>query len=162
MDLLVTNQASSQMETYFFYGIFYIQMLSGYFSRHLNLLSIEGSKFDKILNYVEKIFRLKDLFNEHYGQFKVFFYIFSGLLVVSTIYFFVLCSQIKKNTFYGIKHKVLNYIIKGFIYIFFTIILDFSVSNICFEKDPANNPHFANISCDIKDNIPFISSFTRF
>ena len=154
MDLLVTNQASSQMETYFFFGIFYIQMLSGYFSRHLNLLSIEGSKFDKILNYVEKIFRLKDLFNEHYDQFKVFFYIFSGLLVVSTIYFFVLCSQIKKNTFYGIKHKVLNYIIKGFIYIFFTIILDFSVSNICFEKDPANNPHFANISCDIKDNIP--------
>ena len=99
MDLLVTNQASSQMETYFFFGIFYIQMLSGYFSRHLNLLSIEGSKFDKILNYVEKIFRLKDLFNEHYDQFKVFFYIFSGLLVVSTIYFFVLCSQIKRNTF---------------------------------------------------------------
>ena len=54
MDLLVTNQASSQMETYFFLGIFYIQMLSGYFSRHLNLLSIEGSKFDKILNYFEK------------------------------------------------------------------------------------------------------------
>lgn len=156
MHLLVSNQASSNAETFLFFGIFYIQLLSGFFSNYIGVLEIEGSKFDKILNYFEKIFRVKDLFGNNYTEFRVFFYLFVILFVIFTIFFIILCSQTKMTSFYSLKHKIMNYVIKGFIYIFYTIILDFCLSNICFEKDSKDNPHFSNVSCQTSDKIPII------
>ena len=63
-------------------GIFYVQIISGFFAKQIEVFNIQNSTSDKILNYIEKIFRLKDLFLDNYSGFKIAIF----LLFVSKLF----------------------------------------------------------------------------
>ncbi len=151
MDLLITNQNSSRSEALFFMIIFYTQMISGFYSEYLGILKPKDSTSDKILNYIEKIIRLKDLFNNKYSAFKKFMVIFLIITVFFTIHFIVRCFRMKRQTFYTFSEVILNFYIKFMIYIGFNIVLDCCFSSFCLKGK--TNPYFKNVSCSIKDNL---------
>ena len=62
MDLLITNQVESRVESFIFMGIFYLQILSSFWAKQINVFDIENSISDRILNYISRIVRIKDLF----------------------------------------------------------------------------------------------------
>ena len=151
MDLLITNQNSSRSEALFFMIIFYAQMISGFYSEYLGILKPKDSTSDKILNYIEKIIRFKDLFNNKYSAFKKFMIIFLIITVFFTIHFIVRCYRMKRQTFYTFSEVILNFYIKFMIYIGFNIVLDCCFSSFCLKGK--TNPYFKNVSCSIKDNL---------
>ena len=93
MELLISNQTTSRTESILFIGIFYLQILSGFFAKQIDVFDIENSTSDKILNYIEKIFRLKDLFLNNYNGYQIAVYILFGVIVAG-ILFFIICPKI--------------------------------------------------------------------
>ena len=89
MDLLITNQNSSRSEALFFMIIFYAQMISGFYSEYLGILKPKDSTSDKILNYIERIVRLKELFIDKYSTFKKFIIIFFIITLIFTSHFII-------------------------------------------------------------------------
>ena len=155
MDLLVSNQLSSSNETFIFIGIFYIQLLSGFFSKDINVLRIDGSQFDILFNYIEQFSRMQSLFINHYQIYKIFFYVITALLLIITIFFLIQCSQINRKTLYSFRLAILNYSVKLFVYVLYNIILDFSISAFCFQTN-INHPHFPKEQCSYSNNISHI------
>ena len=160
MDLLITNQNSSRNEALFFMLIFYTQMISGFFSKFLGVFNPDVSTSDKIFNYIEKIFRFKDLLLNKYSAFKTILIIIFFILLFFLCHFFYTCFKMTKTTFYSYSEMILNVFIKFMIYIGSNIFFDITFSNFCFEK---KNPYFEDISCKLKDNIlPAIISIIIF
>ena len=81
MDLLISNQVESRIEIFVFLGIFYLQILSVFFSDHVGILDPKNSYSDKILNYIEKIVRIKDLFTNSYNGSKILLLILFVLIM---------------------------------------------------------------------------------
>ena len=149
MDLLITNQNSSRSEAVFFMLIFYIQIISGFYSEFLGVFDPKNSTSDKIFNYIEKIFRFKDLLIDKYSTFKTILIIVFLILVFFSFHFIYTCYKIKKTSFYSYSEMMLNFYIKFMIYICSNMIFDLTFANFCFDT---NNPYFKNISCKLKDN----------
>ena len=57
MDLLISNQAESLGEAYIFLTVFYLQILSSFFSEQVGVFKSLNGKSDQILNFIEKIIR---------------------------------------------------------------------------------------------------------
>ena len=155
MDLLLSNQNPSRMECIIFLGISYIQIISGFFAEQIEVFEKKKSKSDKILYYFQQILRFKDLFIDKYSEFKICIIVFFTLIFLFTIFFFITCSKIKKNSFYSYNELIINYFIKCFIYIFFNIILDLVFSIFCFGEDEFN-PYFSKVKCSLKDNLTIV------
>ena len=153
MELLISNQTTSRTESILFIGIFYLQILSGFFAKQIDVFDIENSTSDKILNYIEKIFRLKDLFLNNYNGYQIAVYILFGVIVAGILFFIILCYRTTKNSFYTWSEMLLNFFLKIFIYIGFNMILDLTLSCICFESS-GKNPNFPEASCSIRDILP--------
>ena len=109
MELLISNQTTSRTESILFMGIFYVQIISGFFAKQIEVFNIQNSTSDKILNYIEKIFRLKDLFLDNYSGFKIAIFLLFGAVVVFNIFFFVICYKTTKNSFYTCSEILLNF-----------------------------------------------------
>ena len=63
MDILITNQSVSIMETVIILSIFYLQIISSFFDKKLKVFDGDSSFIDKILNYIkeeEEILKIKD------------------------------------------------------------------------------------------------------
>ncbi len=160
MDLLITNQNSSRSEALFFMLIFYTQMISGFFSEFLGVFDIKNSTSDKILNYIEKIFRIRDLFVNKYSHFKTILVIALIILLFFSIHFIITCYKITRNSFYTYSEMILNFYIKFMIYIGSNIMFDLAFCNFCFED---KNPFFKGVSCTVKDNyFPAVISVIMF
>ena len=160
MDLLITNQNSSRSEALFFMLIFYTQMISGFFSEFLGVFDIKNSTSDKILNYIEKIFRIRDLFINKYSHFKTILVVALLILLFFSFHFIVTCYRIRRNSFYSYSEEILNFYIKFMIYIGSNMMFDLAFCNFCFED---NNPFFKGVSCTIKDNyFPAVISVIMF
>ncbi|MCQ2816891.1 MAG: PAS domain S-box protein, partial [archaeon] len=153
MELLLSNQTPSRLECIIFLGIFYLQTISGFFAEQIEVFDINDSTSDKILNYVEKILRLKDLFIDNYTGFKAVIFGLFAVFVISIIYFIVLIYKTNKDSFYTCTEVLLNFYIKIIIYVAFNIILDLTLSNLCFESDD-KNPNFNEASCKITNILP--------
>jgi PAS domain S-box-containing protein len=150
MDILVSNKAGSRLECYILFGIYYIQILSGFFAYEIGVFS-EDSNCDYILNLIYKIFRIKQLFLDNYSGFKIILILLFIGIIGFTVYFLFNISKMNKNTLYGYKELIMNFIIKAFLYILFIPILDLCLANICFSDD--SNPNFYYISCKDGDTI---------
>ena len=137
MELLISNQTTSRTESILFMGIFYLQLISGFFAKQIEVFDTSSTS-DKILNYIEKIVRLKDLFLDNYSAFKLSIYFLFGLVIVFSLFFIIVCYNTEKNSFYTWSEILLNFYIKVYIYIGFNIILDLTLTNLCFEKDDKN------------------------
>ena len=105
MDMLVSNQSSKEMEAFIFIGIYYIQIIAGFFATQVGVLDIVNSKSDKVINYIEQIFRLKSLFKNNYNDFKIVLYLFSIVLIVLILLFTLQIVKTRRNTFYSINHS---------------------------------------------------------
>ena len=155
MDLLITNQVESRIESFVFLGIFYLQILSSFFADQIRVFDTQKSTSDRILNYIEKIVRLKELFHDNYTGAKIFLIVFFILVILILIHFFLSVLGVKRASFYSFNETLINYYIKSFIFIAYNIILDFCFSNFCFGSDEYN-PNYSNAKCSVKSNLAII------
>ena len=146
MDLLVSKQGGSKGEFYIFFGIFYLQIISSFFSSHLGVLNIDNSFSDNIFFQIQRIFRIKDLFVNDYNSFKITVKILFSLFIILIFHFFCSCYLISRKSFYSYNISFINIYIKIFLYIGYNIILDLCFSNFCFGFEEFN-PNFTNIRC---------------
>ena len=151
MDLLITNQVETRFESYLLFGIFYVQIISTFFSENLGVFNPQNSKSDRILNYIEIIMRVKDLFKDNYYNLKIVEMILFFLILLLIIHFIISCLNTKRFSFYSCNKKLINYYIKIFIYILYNIIYDICFSNYCFGSSKYN-PNFTSVECHSKSN----------
>ena len=71
MDLLISKQAESLGESYLLLTIFYLQILSSFFSDQIGVFKSSNGKSDQVLSYIEKIIRLKGLFRNYYSSLRI-------------------------------------------------------------------------------------------
>ena len=127
MDLLVTNQSSSAFQSYLLLGIFYLQIISLFFTARLKVLNPNDNKSDYILNIIEKIIRIKDLLNPTKMNFQIMDIFIFVLVVLVVIHFIINCASLKKDFYYSSQKNIINYYIKIFLYIGYNIILDITL-----------------------------------
>ena len=150
MNILISNQTNSRLDSMLFLGIFFLQIITGFFSEQVGVFDTKKSKSDKILNYLYQILRLKELFVGSYSTYKYCIYIILGVVVVFTLYFIYVITKTSKLSFYTTSEELLNFYTKTYIYIGFNIILDLTISNLCFENDD-KNPNWPEASCKISE-----------
>ena len=155
MDLLITNQVESRIESFIFMGIFYLQILSSFWAQQIQVFDPENSISDRILNYIERIVRLKDLFLDNYTGYKILLLIMFIATLFLILHFFLSIISIKRTSFYSFNKTFINYYIKAFIFLAYNIILDLCFSIFCFGTDEFN-PNFSQTSCSVKSNLAIV------
>ena len=128
MDLLVTNQSTSAFQSYLLLGIFNLQVLSLFFSEGLHIFEPENAKSDYILNIIEKIIRIKDLFPKKKFIFQILIIVLFILLVLLIIHFLINCIFLEKDCYYSSQKYFMNYYIKIFLFVGYNAILDITLS----------------------------------
>ena len=156
MDLLINNQNDSTLESLIFISISYIQIISSFFAKQIGVFNPETSKSDKILNYIERIIRLKDLFFNYRGGFLTLEYALFIIIILCICHFLITLIRVRRKEFYSYNKMFINYYLQFFLYIAYNVIFDLCFSNFCFGSDEYN-PHFNNIKCSITDNIPAVT-----
>jgi len=151
MDLLISKQAESKGESFLLMTIFYLQILSSFFSEQIGVFTSTNGKSDQILNYVEKIFRLKGFFKNYYGYLQILRYILLILLIIFILHFLLSCLLMSTTAFYSYNKMIINYYIKIFLYVGYNIIYDICFSSFCLGS-AENNPNFNNVTCSYQNN----------
>ena len=152
MNLLLSKQTDTRLEAVFYIMVFYLQVLSSFYSEKLGVFSEKNGKSDLILIYIKKIIRLKDLFANYYSYYayaKIFFYV---LIPVCILHFLISCYYTNRYSFYSYNNMIINIYINCFIYILYNILCDFFLSGFCLGNDDYND-NFKNVSCDEHLNI---------
>ena len=152
MDLLITNQSISKMETILMISIFYIQIISSFFDKNLKVFDGDSFFVDKILNYIKIILRVKDLCRNSYTNFLILETGIFIILIICSVHFFIICLTITRKSIYCFNKIIINFYFKLFLFIFYNIIFDLCFSNLCLGSDQ-NNPNFVDVTCSITDNI---------
>ena len=152
MDLLISNQVESRIEIFIFLGIFYLQILSVFFSDHIGILDSKNSYSDKILNYIERIVRIKDIFTNNYNGAKILLIILFIVILLILFHFLISVLNIKRSSFYSFNETFINYYIKTFIFLAYNIVLDLCFSNFCFGS-AEYNPNFPTNKCSVGSNL---------
>ena len=101
IDILITNQSESRFESFLLMGIFYLQIISSFFSEQLGVFDSENSKSDLLLNSIEKIIRFKGLFHNYFEYFKIFQLILFIIFILLIIHFILSCLNTSRNSFYS-------------------------------------------------------------
>ena len=112
MDLLITNQVESRTESFLFLGIFYLQVISSFFAEQIGVFDPVESTSDRILHYIQKVVRVKDLFRNNYTGFKIFFLVLFIVIILLLIHFFLSILGVKRSSFYSFNETFINYYIK--------------------------------------------------
>ena len=155
MDSLVSHKTFSRIESIMMIIIFYTQLITGFFSQQVGILK-EDIIPDKYLMLLQKIIRIRDLFESSYNVFCVILVLLFIFLIIFTILFIIGVKKTGKVIFYSVNEVILNFCLKIFIYVLYQPILDFCLSLICFGD---LNPNFSkeqNIKCNLSDKIPFL------
>ena len=153
MDLLISNQSDSRIESFLLFGIFYLQIISSFFSEQIGIFSPKNSKSDNFLYYIYKIIRILNLFRDNYEYLILFQIILYILIIALIIHFIISIIIITKTSFYSYNKKVINYYIKIYLYIGYNIIFDICFSSFCLGSDNLNH-NFSYIKCS--NQSPFI------
>ena len=152
MNLLISKQAETRLEALFYIIIFYLQILSSFFSEKLGVFSEKNGKSDLILIYIKKIIRVKDLFSSYYNYFTVLRIIFYVLIPVCILHFLISCYFTKRTSFYSYNNMIINFYINCFLYILYNILCDIFLSGFCLGTGDYNE-NFENISCQKDLNV---------
>ena len=157
MDLLVSNQSHSRLEIILFFLIFYIQMISGYFSEQIGVLDKNSSTSDKILYNINKIFRIKSFLSNEKNLYEYVIYIIFVYIVFIYGISAIIYYKTDRKTEYNIYHFFINILHKINIYIFYNISLDFFSVFLCYKENP--NELMKEYNCSLKEHLmPFIFS----
>ena len=136
MDILVINQSGSAFQTYLLMGIFYLQIISLFFSKQLKVFIPDDTKLDYALNIIEKIIRVKDLFPSNKYNFQILDIIIFAILILITIHFIINWIFLTKNGSFTLQKYIINYYIKLDIYIAYNMIMDISLNSLDINVDP--------------------------
>ena len=156
MDILISNQPDSRLETLLLMIINYMQILSSFYAEQIQIFNPKSSKSDLILNNLEKLLRIKDLLRNNYIHLSNLMYFILALLIFCISHFLITCIRINNNSIYSFNKIVNNYIIKIFIYLGYNIILDMSFSNFCFGFTEYNPNFEGEIKCNASSKIHII------
>jgi PAS domain-containing protein len=160
MDLLVSNKSSSRFECQIFFGIFFLQLLTGFYDPFVGVLDKNYSDSDNILDIIHNVLRLKGLFKDNYSSFRLIIILLLVALVIVCIGFLLILKNQKKVSIYTYKEFALNFAIKVFLYILFNPILDLCLTTVCFET---YNPNFLGTTCAVGDHaMEFFFAFVLF
>ena len=152
MDLLISKQAESLGESYIFLTIFYLQILSSFFSEQVGVFKAINGKSDQLLNLIEKIVRIKGLF-EYYHLYLVITNIITIILeLLAIIHFLLSILVVSKISFYSYNNMIINYYIKIFLYIVYIPICDICFSGFCLSTAEFN-PNFKNVTCESQNDL---------
>ncbi len=152
MDLLITNQCESRLESVVFFLIFYIQTLSGFFSEKVGVVNPNKSKSDKILNVIQKVVRLRELLITDKKYFETSIIMILIYLLLITVYILFLIHKMDIKTNYNKSIMTLNFFIKISYYILFNIFNDICLTLLCFRNK--NNLFIENYECSISKHLP--------
>jgi hypothetical protein len=155
MDSLVTHKTFSRSESILMIIIFYTQIISGFFSEQVGILKSNVIP-DKYLMLLQKIIRIRDLFENSYNVFCVILIFLFVFLIIFTILFIIGVQKTGKVTFYSVNELILNSCLKIFIYVLYQPILDFCLSLICFEDINPNFSKEQNIKCNLSDKLLYL------
>ena len=157
MDLLILNQSDSIFESFLFLSIFYLQIISSFFSEQLGVFNPKNAKSDEILNYIQKIIRFKDLFKNNYDNFQILEITLFIIIIIMIIHFLISVITITRGSFYSYNKRIINYYIKIFLYIGYNIIYDICFSSFCLGPDEFNH-NFSSLKCSSQSTfIIFVS-----
>jgi len=153
MDVLISEQHDCLEEAIFFKGFNYLQTLSLFFSEQIGVFDPKNCKSDFILNKIEIIVRIKNLFRNNYKGLEILVYLLFLFIIIFILFFIFDCIKTNYDSVYTYNKKILNILIKIFLYLLFNIILDICFANFCFGFDE-NNPNFDQvIKCRGEDTI---------
>ena len=152
MNMLITNQSISKMETIIFLSIFYLQIISSFFDKQLKIFDGESSFVDNILNNIKQILRIKDLFRNNYNNFLILEIALFVILIICSLHFLIICATMTRKSIYNLNQIIMNFYLKIFIYVFYNIIFDLCFSNFCLGS-ANNNPNFKDETCSVNDHI---------
>jgi len=144
MDILLSSQKNYKYEAIFFMGLNYLQILSIFYAKQMQIFDPINSISDSILNYIEIIIRLKDIFRNNNKGLNIIIYCLFIMTILFILYFIFLITQININSIYSYNKILFNYLLKIFMFLAFNIILDICFSNYCFGFTE-NNPNFDEI-----------------
>ena len=86
MDSLVSHKTFSRIESIMMIIIFYTQLITGFFSQQVGILK-EDIIPDKYLMLLQKIIRIRDLFESSYNVFCVILVLLFIFLIIFTMFF---------------------------------------------------------------------------
>ena len=152
MDLLITNQSTSVMETIILLSIFYLQIISSLFDKQLKIFDGDSSFIDYILNYIKNILRIRDLFYTNHSYFSILQYAIIIIFIICIFHFIIICSTITRKSIYSFNVRLINLYLKLFLYILYNVIFDLGFSTFCLGTDN-KNPNFKDTSCSISDHL---------
>ena len=150
MNILIENQPTSKTFCLVLNLIFYIQIISGFFSIQFDVLN-KDDKIDKCLIFLEKILRLKNMLK---NEKDLYYDIIIGCIsfeVFFILFFICLIFNMKKTSFYDYNKLIINYGIFFFKYIFFNIAMDLSLSKFC-VKGNENLTLKDDLTCNFSDD----------
>ena len=152
IDILIRNPSDSRFESFLLLGIFYLQILSTFFSEQINVFDSENSKSDKILSTLEKIMHIKGIFKYNYDYFKILEIVLLIIYIFLIIHFIITCLYITRTSFYSYNISFINFYLKIFLYVGYIIIYEISFSNFCFSSEEYN-ANFPSIKCSCPNKI---------
>ena len=152
MDLLISKQAESYGESFLLMTIFYLQIISAFFSEQLGVFDSSNGKSDQILNYIENVMRLKGLFQNYYSIFRIIKIVLFVIILLMIIHFLISCLFMTRTSFYSYNNMFINYYIKIFLYIAYNIISDMTLSDFCLGSAEFN-PNYKNIKCSSQTQV---------
>ena len=117
MDLIVSNQQGSKSEIFIFFGIFYAQIISSFFSHNLGIFNKDNSFSDNILCIIEKIMRIKDILIDDYNILKITEVILFSIFIILLLHFCISCYFITRKSIYSYNIYFINIYIRIFLYI---------------------------------------------
>ena len=155
MNVLIANQSNSPIESIAITAINYIQLLSSFYSKQINVFNPDKYKSDYILYILESLVRIKDLFRKRYlslGILNCTILAFIGVAII----FFILIINNGEKVYFKFKINIMNFIIKFFLFFLYIVSLDVSFSQMCIGKSQ-HNPNFdEEIECFGKNKYPII------
>ena len=155
MDMLITNQSSSKMETIIFLSIFHLQIISSFFDKQLRIFDGNSSFVDNILNYLKEILRIKDLFRNNFTNFLILEIALFIILIICLLHFLLTCATMTRKSIYSLNQITINFYLKFFIYVIYNIIFDLCFSNF-YLGSVNNNPNFKDVTFSTNEYIVII------
>ena len=154
MDVLISHKSDSKTECILLITISYIQLISGFFCKQVNILKDDESP-DNYLILLQRVIRIHDLFSDSFQIYSILLYIIFILLIILTFLFLQRVRQTGKVASYSFYEIIINFFLKIFLYILYQPILDFCLSLLCLGD---KNPHFSDESakCNVDDIFLFI------
>jgi len=150
MDTLISHKSDSKTECILLITISYIQLISGFFCKQVEILKEEESP-DNYFILLQRVIRIHDLFSDSFEIYTILLYIIFIILIILSVLFFHRVRQTGKVATYSFSETMINFFLKIFLYVLYQPILDFCLSLLCMDD---TNPHFSDESakCNV-DNI---------